>query len=56
MAETKVRNVLEDLEISDEKADALITRYIRQDPVRRGRDRARTGTDIGMVSVSIVIS
>jgi uncharacterized protein (DUF433 family) len=56
MAETKVRNALEELEITETEADALIARYIRQDPVRRGRDRARTGTDNGMVSVWIVVS
>jgi hypothetical protein len=56
MAETKVRNVLEDLAISEEEADALITKYIRRDPNHRGRDRARTGTDAGTVSVWIVIS
>jgi hypothetical protein len=45
MAETKVRNVLDDLEISEDEADALIAQYIRGDPARHGRDRARTGSE-----------
>jgi hypothetical protein len=56
MAEAKVRNVLADLEISAEEADTLIARYIRRDPARHGRDRARTGTNEGTVAVWMVIS
>jgi uncharacterized protein (DUF433 family) len=56
MAETKIRNALEDLEISEQDAEELIAHYIRKDPNRHGRDRARTGTDEGTVSVWIVIS
>lgn len=56
MAQTKVRNALDDLELSDSQAEALIAKYIRQDPNRSGRDRAQTGTEDGTVSVWIVVS
>lgn len=56
MAETKIRNVVEGLEISDAEADALIARYIQRDPNRLGRDLARTGTEQGTVAVWVVIS
>jgi hypothetical protein len=40
MAETTVRDVVEELEIPDDEADALIAKYIRQDPNRPERYKA----------------
>jgi hypothetical protein len=56
MAETKIRNVLDELKISAADADALIEKYIQRDTARPGRDRARTGTEEGTVAVWIVVS
>jgi uncharacterized protein (DUF433 family) len=56
MAETKVRNILNDLEISEADADALIAQYIRRDPARHGRDRVRTGTEAWTIPVWQVIA
>ncbi|HKG24820.1 MAG TPA: hypothetical protein VKB09_04185 [Thermomicrobiales bacterium] len=45
MAETRVRDVVEELEISDDEAGRLIAKYIRQDPNHPGRHEA--WADIG---------
>ncbi|HEY7034230.1 MAG TPA: hypothetical protein VH482_23020 [Thermomicrobiales bacterium] len=47
MAETSVRDVVDELEISDDEADALIARYIRRDDVRLGRHEAHAVDDRG---------
>jgi hypothetical protein len=40
VAETGVRDVVEKLEVSDDEAEALIAKYIRQDPNNPGRHEA----------------
>jgi hypothetical protein len=40
VAKTDVRDIVEALDISEEQADALITKYIRQDPNHPGRHEA----------------
>jgi hypothetical protein len=47
MADTRVRDIVEDIEISDDDARVLIDRYIRQDPNHPGRHEAwaDTGSD-----------
>jgi hypothetical protein len=56
VAETKVRNVLDDLELSEEEADALIAKQIQCDTAHHGRDRALTGAGNGLVPVWQVIA
>jgi len=56
MAETKVRNDLDDLELSEEESGVLIEEQIRPDTAHRGRDRALTGAGNGLVPVWQVIA
>lgn len=56
MAETQVRNTLEELEISETQADALIAQQIQRDAAHHGRDRALTGSGTGLVPVWQVIA
>jgi hypothetical protein len=56
MAETKVFNPIEDLEISEAEADALIAKQIRRDDAHHGRDRVFTGADHSPVPVWQVIA
>jgi hypothetical protein len=45
VADTNVRDVVEELEISDDEARMLIATYIHQDPSHPGRHEAWTGSD-----------
>jgi hypothetical protein len=51
MAETSVRDIVEEFEISDDEADALIAKYIRQDPNHPGRHEA--WADFGTSGASV---
>lgn len=55
MSETKVRDPVEDLEISDGEAERLIATYIAQHPNRSGRHEAHTVTGTGWAQVWALI-
>ncbi|MEA2511463.1 MAG: hypothetical protein QOF33_2572 [Thermomicrobiales bacterium] len=51
MAEITVRDLVEDLDVSDDEARELIEKYIRQDPNRPGRQEA--WADIGTTGAPV---
>jgi hypothetical protein len=51
VSETKVRDLVEELEISEGEADRLIATYIAQHPNRSGRHEAHSVTDTGWAQV-----
>lgn len=55
MALTGVRDIVEDLRISDAEADALIAKFIKQDPHRPGRHEAWVDAGGGGAQVWIII-